>query len=282
VTLGQHGLALGLVLLDVLVRGERLRQLVPVPLLRAMAINTSGDALAAITPARVGGEPLRFVALQRSGASAATLLAAFATELLADTVWMVLGLLVLALAFARQAAVLWQRIAHMVTAPGIIWFGAAAIAAIVVVRLAWQSGRLPAPVVTSLADGWRIIWTRPFPVVVRVLALTFVSLAARIAILPVLASSVPGVSIPDVIAGSFALQLAQALAPTPGGAGAVELGFMAGFAQAASAAQVTGLLVTWRVYTLALGAIAGGLLILRAGWLRRASTLFETPPTASC
>jgi len=269
ITLAQHGLALALVLVDVAARGERMTQLIRVPLVRAMAINTCGDAFAAITPARLGGDPLRFIALRRTGVSTPELLAAFATELVADAVWMVVGVVVVAFAFADRGLALWHRIEQIATVQWIVWPVAAAIAGVAVLRLASRGGRMPAPLVRSLARAWQIARACPRLVIARVLALTFVSLAARIAILPALAGGIPGLRMDEVIAGSFALQVAQSVTPTPGGAGPVELGFLAGFAASVTGPETAGLLITWRLYTLALGVAAGGLLLLLTRWPRR-------------
>ena len=65
ITLAQHLGALALVVADVVVRALRIQQLLAVALGRAIVVNTCGDALAAVTPARLGGEPIRFVGFQR-------------------------------------------------------------------------------------------------------------------------------------------------------------------------------------------------------------------------
>jgi hypothetical protein len=62
-----HLAVLALVLLDAVVRGVRLRFMLPVTLGRCLVVNTCGDAIASLTPARLGGEPVRFVGFLRSG-----------------------------------------------------------------------------------------------------------------------------------------------------------------------------------------------------------------------
>jgi uncharacterized membrane protein YbhN (UPF0104 family) len=60
--------------------------------------------------------------------------------------------------------------------------------------------------------------------------------------------------------------------PTPGGLGGVELGLAAGLAGRLAWADLARLLLVWRFYTVALGAVAGGLLLLfRRSWLKTAS-----------
>src|SRR5207249_3902232 len=82
----------------------------------------------------------------------------------------------------------------------------------------------------------------------------------------VLGAGQPGVSMSAVIVGSFTLLFGQLALPTPAGAGAVELGFVGGFAETMSPGALAGLLVAWRVYTLILpGALGGVLLAIAAG-----------------
>jgi len=76
------------------------------------------------------------------------------------------------------------------------------------------------------------------------------------------------------VVGSFTLLFGQLALPMPAGAGAVELGFVGGFAGTMSTAALATLLVAWRAYTLILPAALGALLFagaaLRGG--RRAVT----------
>src|SRR4029077_6657297 len=100
--------------------------------------------------------------------------------------------------------------------------------------------------------------------------LSLLSLGARLAILPILTRT--AVSPPPfgaVTLSSFSLLYGQVLLPTPSGAGAVELGFLAGGAGIAGAAA-TRLLLAWRFYT-ALLPIAAVLppAILRIGRQRK-------------
>jgi uncharacterized membrane protein YbhN (UPF0104 family) len=87
--------------------------------------------------------------------------------------------------------------------------------------------------------------------------ITLVNIAARVAILPLLAQALDQPPpLAATVVGSFALLYAQAVIPTPAGAGAVELGFLGGAAGNLGAAE-TQLLVVWRLYTTVLGTVAG-------------------------
>jgi uncharacterized membrane protein YbhN (UPF0104 family) len=86
--------------------------------------------------------------------------------------------------------------------------------------------------------------------------ITLVNIAARVAILPLLAQALDQPPpLAATVVGSFALLYAQAVIPTPAGAGAVELGFLGGAAGNLGAAE-TQLLVVWRLYTTVLGTVA--------------------------
>ena len=78
-------------------------------------------------------------------------------------------------------------------------------------------------------------------------------------------------SVPTLVVGSFVLIYGQMILPTPAGAGAVELGFLAG-----AAGDLGGgshwLLLMWRLYSSGLGTAAGVAWAVHAfGWpaLRR-------------
>jgi uncharacterized membrane protein YbhN (UPF0104 family) len=104
--------------------------------------------------------------------------------------------------------------------------------------------------------------------------LSFVNVAARVAILPVLALTLPHPpAIGPLALGSFALLYSQLVLPTPSGAGAVELGFLGG--AAGNLGSGSGwLLLAWRWYSNGVGVVLGVVLAAqRYGWpaLRRAA-----------
>jgi uncharacterized membrane protein YbhN (UPF0104 family) len=95
---------------------------------------------------------------------------------------------------------------------------------------------------------------------VATVPLTLVNIAARVAILPLLAQTLDQPqTLAATVVGSFALVYAQAMIPTPAGAGAVELGFLGGAAGNLGAGEAE-LLVSWRMYTTVLGTISGAVL----------------------
>ncbi|MGH7633774.1 MAG: hypothetical protein ACRENC_08575, partial [Gemmatimonadaceae bacterium] len=93
--------------------------------------------------------------------------------------------------------------------------------------------------------------------------LTFLGLAARVAILPVLALTLPfPPPVGPLTFGSFALLYAQVLVPTPSGAGVIDLGFVGG-AVGDLGEHHRRLLLIWRVYTTASVVAVGVVVALR-------------------
>lgn len=283
--------ALGLFGADVVVRAVRIRLLAPgapgaagtstLTLWQAIAINAYGDAASAVTPARMGGDPARFLGFRRAGVETPRTLAALAVEALVDWLLLALAAVALGLALADTAAAGAHRLLVLATGR------AARVLVLVVVALAlvsaalarWYRRRHPLPLpgdaAHSLAATWRHARGLGGRTVMLAATLTTLSMAARTAILPVLTAGLPGVDPRAVILGSFALLYSQLALPTPAGAGAVELGFVGGFAEGMSPPALAALLLSWRLYTLILGAALGGALAvmtaLRAWHMRRRS-----------
>lgn len=279
-TLAQHAIAVTLVVLDVVLRGARLRELLPVPLLRAVIANTCGDALAAVTPARLGGEPVRFLAIQRAGPSAPAILAAFATEMCIDAILIVAIGAILSAVFADVGRAWLGRLVSLAAAPSVRIVTLAVLAALVAgaVVAARLRRRWPRAVVHGVRDAWGLFTARSPRALAGVTLLTLLSMAARTAILPVLAARVPGAHPASVMAGSFVLIFIQSVLPVPAGLGPVDLGFAAWFAGTMRGRDVAQLLVAWRFYTIVLGAGAGALLLVRVGPRLRSGPALETAP----
>jgi uncharacterized membrane protein YbhN (UPF0104 family) len=274
--------ALGLFGADVLVRAVRIRLLVPgtptLTLWQAITLNAYGDAASAVTPARLGGDPARFLGFRRAGVETPRALAGLAVEALIDWALLALAAVALGLAFADTAAAGVQRLLELATGRTARIL-VAAVAALVLASgglARWYRRRHPLPpagdAAASLWAAWRHARGLGWRTVLVAATLTTLSMIARTAILPVLAAGLPGLDPRAVILGSFALLYGQLALPTPAGAGAVELGFVGGFTETLSPRALAALLIAWRLYTLILGAALGGVLIAyaaRVSWLRR-------------
>jgi uncharacterized membrane protein YbhN (UPF0104 family) len=266
--LEQHGLALALTLLDLLVRALRLRSLVPITLGRSIIVNAYGDGAALITPARVGGDPARYLGLIRSGIEPPRVLSALGVEAVVDWVFVGLVAVALGLVFGGTSAEFIGRLVALLRSPRAKWLltllAVAAGAGFVGLPLLWK--RLPHVVTKALKDSVRHARELPPDTLAMLSLLTVISIGARTAILPVLAWRLPHVTTGGVLLGSFALIYGQQIIPVPAGAGGVELGFLAGFSGSVSETDLTTLLLAWRFYTVFLGAALGALFLLtRAG-----------------
>jgi uncharacterized membrane protein YbhN (UPF0104 family) len=214
------------------------------------------DAAAAVTPMRLGGEPARWLGLRTSGVAAGAGVAVLAVE-------MVSYLTIVAISGAAAAWLLgagwWAEVGPRLgaRAGGMLPWLAAVVAASVAVWL-WvrrrRAGRpaaaAPAPTAAAVrgALGWPLLAAVP---------LTFVSIAARLAVLPLLAQTLPDPPPPGVLLlGSFALIYGQLFFPTPGGTGAVEL-----LASAGTAGELGGsagpVFLAWRGVTTLLPVVLG-------------------------
>ena len=193
-------------------------------------------------------------------------------ETLIDWVLLAAATVILGLAFADTAAAGARHLVALATGPTarllVALVLALALASAVAAR--WYRRRLPAGTLGSLAAAWQRARRLGWPCVTLAATLTALSMALRVAILPVLVAGQPGLTTGAVVLGSFTLLFGQLALPTPAGAGAVELGFVGGFAGTLSAGALATLLVAWRVYTLILpAALGGGALLFAATVLGR-------------
>jgi uncharacterized membrane protein YbhN (UPF0104 family) len=233
---------------------------------QAITLNAYGDAASAVTPARLGGDPARFLGFRRAGVETPRALAGLAVEALIDWLLLALAAVLLGLAFADTAAAGVGRLMTLATGrTARILIGAVVALALVSAALArWYRRRHPLPLpggaAAWLAASWRHARGLGGRTVLLAAMLTTVSMVARTAILPVLAAGLPGLDPRAALLGSFALLYGQLALPTPAGAGAVELGFVGGFAESMSPRALAALLLAWRLYTLILGAALGGVL----------------------
>jgi uncharacterized membrane protein YbhN (UPF0104 family) len=262
--------ALLLAAADVAVRAVRLRVLLgpalPARIGTAVVVNALGDAASALTPARLGGEPARFLALRNRGTSPAAAVVVLATERLADMgLAALVGLAAITLLGTRgfgDVTVYVERLASRHALPwvagvAVLLAGFVAVAA----RVRGRFSRVGASLRDALAHARHVASGR----LLGAVGLTGASMAARIAVLPLLLwGTGAGFDLPAACVGSFALIYAQLLLPTPAGVGGVELGFVLGVAPLLPPAEVAALLVLWRVITVGVPVGLGAVLLARA------------------
>lgn len=256
-----------LVAVDLVARTWRLQWILrglqfEVPFSEVFTINVVGDAASAVTPLRVGGDPARLAALTQARVP----LAASVVAILIETVVMWPVLIAVAGWLALIYAPAWWRGAapHVTSTAAMAWPWVLAICA--ATALGWWVTRRFAPHTSDvMRRGTRralAYWRRtPAWPMAAAIPLTLVSVAAKVAILPVLASTLrtPPALGPLTFA-SFLLVYGQLVLPTPSGAGVVEFGFLGGMVGDLGV-RYRALLVIWRMYTtftlVALGVLLG-------------------------
>ena len=256
------GICLVLVALDLLARAIRIRLVVRglghrLGLGDAFALNSYGDAACALTPMRLGGEPARLAGLLGSGVPAAAAFVAITLEALAA--WPVV--------IVAAGWLVWRFAPEWWSTAG-PRFGTSALDAwpwvLLVLGLSvFASRQVRRPIRRVIAYWLRM----SVGVLLATMPFSFVNLATRVAILPVLALALPQPPpLGPVAVGSFALLYSQLVLPTPAGAGPVELGFLSG-AAGNLGGQEGLLLLAWRVYSSGIGVALGLVLAVRAfGW----------------
>jgi uncharacterized membrane protein YbhN (UPF0104 family) len=269
-----HLVCLGLVAADLLARAWRIQWIVRglghrISLWDSFVLNAFGDAACALTPLRIGGEPARLAGMLRSRVPAPAAFVAISLEVLAA--WPVIIVAAGWLAW-RYAPEWWDEAGPRLSAAAeSAWPWVLAV--VVLSLLAWRSAKLKvtSPAARQLRRPVRramVYWRRMprWPLVASV-PMSFINLATRVAILPVLALTLPSPPpIGPLAVGSFALLYSQLILPTPSGAGAVELGFLGGAAGDLGADE-GWLLLAWRFYTNGVGVLLGVVLAARIyGW----------------
>lgn len=269
-----HLICVGLVAADLLARAWRIQWIVKglghrMSLWDSFVLNAFGDAACALTPLRIGGEPARLAGMLRSRVPAPAAFVAISLEVLAAWPVIILASGWLAWQYAPE----WWHEAgpRLTTAAAGAWPWVLVVA--ILSLLAWRSARrmVGSPAARQLRRPVRramVYWRRMprWPLVASV-PMTLVNLVARVAILPVLALTLPDPPPMGPLAlGSFALLYSQLVLPTPSGAGAVELGFLGGAAGDLGADE-GWLLLAWRLYTNGVGVLLGVALAARIyGW----------------
>jgi uncharacterized membrane protein YbhN (UPF0104 family) len=268
-----HLICVGLVAADLIARAWRIQWIIqglgyPLSLKDAFVLNAFGDAACALTPLRIGGEPARLAGMLRSRVPATAAFVGISLEVLAA--WPVIILAAAWLGW-EYAPAWWSSAGpRLEAAAEHAWPWVVGVFLISV--LSWRYARgVTSPVARHLrrpVKRARVYWRRMpwWPLVVS-LPLSLVNLGTRVAILPVLALTLPDPpAMGPMLLGSFALLYSQLLLPTPSGACAVELGFLGGAAGDLGEHQ-GWLLLAWRWYTNGVGVVLGVWLAAKIyGW----------------
>lgn len=260
-------ICVALVIVDLVTRTWRIQWILQgmefrVPFGEALTLNVVGDAASAASPLRVAGEPVRVAALTHAKVPISAGIVAILIEVLVMWPVIIAAAGWLALIYAPRW---WRAVGPDVSRTmrhGWPWL----IALLLFGVALWLASRRFFPAAAyGMRRGTRRAWAYArrmpaWPLVVSI-PLTLASLAARVAILPVLALTLPSPPpMGPLWFASFTLLYSQLILPTPSGAGAVEIGFLGG-----AAGNLGGhhgsILLLWRFYTtfvlVALGIVLG-------------------------
>lgn len=225
-------LALALVAADLAVRALRLLLFVrgtgnALSFRQAFVLNTFGDAAAVATPMRLGGQPARLAGLLLARMPLATALPLLVVEMLS---YSAVVMPVAATVMLLYAPGWWETTAPAMAAsarPVLPW----AVGVAAVSLLAWGWARRRGAVRQKQRMAWAAVrGALGWPLLASV-PLALVSIACRVAVLPVLAQTLPDPPSAAVLAmSSFLMTYGQLVLPTPGGLGAVEVAFSSGAA----------------------------------------------------
>jgi uncharacterized protein (TIRG00374 family) len=250
-----------------------------------VSVRTSlaGDFGGAITPARSGAEPARFLVLAEAGIAATDALVVLFAEILLEALSLALVVLVVGVVFHNAGKVLGALVGVVGLYAGFV-LGVAALAVVLArrdvtpqpprwaARLGIRSGRwrliqswlgkvrMAVEAVRNIRVGWAVA---------SFLA-SVVHVAMRLCVLPalVLPATTAAVPVAPLALWPLGFLYGAAVVPAPGGGGAVELAFRAALGHVIPAHVFPAALLWWRFYTfyiyIALGAIIAGGVALRA------------------
>jgi uncharacterized membrane protein YbhN (UPF0104 family) len=254
---------------------------IPLRWLTALRVCLGGDFGASITPVRAGAEPARFLVLAEAGISTAPAFQILFFELVLEFVSLIAACALLGV-FVPGGLVA-GGLAGIIGGYAVSVIGIGGFAFV----LAGRRTLGPPPewmrALGIHAGRWRAIRralrhihlgisglrrARIGPALVA-FAVSMVHVALRLTVLPVLilGSGIQAPLTPFVV-WPFLLLYGGALAPAPGGGGAVELGFSLGLRKVLDPGELASALVWWRFYSfyiyLIVGALVAGATVLRA------------------
>lgn len=272
-----HALALLAFLLETSARATKVQWgakalRIPLRWFTALRVSLGGDFGASITPARVGAEPARYLVLAEAGVPAAPALLILFFELALELVSLVLvcGFL----AFFTQGGALAGGMIGIIGGYAIFVIGIAGGAFVLAGRRTigpppswlralgihagrWRAIRRALRHIRTGMDGLR---RAKLGAMVVAFALSMAHVTLRLAVLPALIyGSGISASLTPLIVWPLLLLYGGAVAPAPGGGGAVEIGFSLAMRRILDPAELAGALIWWRFYSFYLYLIAGAL-----------------------
>jgi len=282
-----HLLAAAAVAIEVLARSLKIRWSaraagIRISLGTAARTCLGGDFGAAITPARSGAEPARFLILRETGLPASSVLVILYAELFLEVFSLAAVVLVVAMVF-RHAGVVIATLVSMVGGYALVILGIGGLAIFLSRRNA--SGPPPRWALRLRLHGgrWRTIQRALMklrttiesvervdmrPAIYAFFA-SVVHVAIRLTVLPALVlTSISTAPLAPLALWPLGFLYGAAVVPAPGGGGAVEMAFRAALGGAIPTSLFAASLIWWRFYTfyiyILLGALAAGSTVMRA------------------
>jgi uncharacterized protein (TIRG00374 family) len=293
--------ALGSVFMEIAVRSVKIHWSaaalrIPLRFGTALRVCLGGDFGASISPSRSGAEPARFLVLAEAGVRASDSLLILFTELFLEMLSLAALCALLAFSFHGSGPVV-PLMTSIVGGYAVIVLAAGAFMYI----LAHRNANGPPPRwarrVHLHAGRWRTIQRSLRSLRMSIAALrharlvpmgsaflaSMLHVSLRLAVLPAIALAMdPSLPIAKLVLWPLVFLYGGAVAPAPGGGGAVEYAYKLAFTDVMSPAVLGGSLVWWRFYTfylyVCLGALAAGGTVLRA--MRNDRGGDRVPPTA--
>jgi uncharacterized protein (TIRG00374 family) len=284
-----HGVLLCIALSELLARGAKvwlsaIAMRIPMSYRLALRASAGGDFGAAITPNKSGAEPARYLIMTEDGMRPAQILLVIYAELFLEMISLALVAIALYLIFRNAGSTL-IGVIGAVGLYALFVLGTGAIAWVLSAKYG-TTGPPPkwARRLKLRGARWRkvqhglatlrtaISGIRHMRLGVTALALlaSILHIGLRIAILPAIVYSLGETHVPlaPLVLWPVALMWGSAVAPLPGGGGAIEVAFKAALGHAIPARIFGATLVWWRFYTfylfILLGALAAGGTVLRA------------------
>jgi len=281
-----HAIAFAAVLAEVVTRTIKLQWSagalrIPLRFWTSMRVCLGGDFAASVTPARSGAEPARFLVLAEAGVSAANNVLLLFTELFLEMSSLAVLCVILAVAFHGSGRVI-QLMTVMVGGYAAVVLSVGAIGLFLAKRNAHGPPPAWAAAIGLHAGRWRTIQKSlrslragidalkhaRFGMLFAAALSSMVHVSLRLAVLPIIALAMdPHLPLAQLVLWPLVFLYGGAVAPAPGGGGAVEASFSWAFSGVMTPSQVGGALVWWRFYTfylyIVLGALAAGGSVLK-------------------
>ena len=282
-----HLLAISAVAVEVAARAQKLvwsaKALgLRLPFVSGVRTSLGGDFGAAITPARSGAEPARYLILAEAKLTPASVLLILFAELLLEALSLAVVVVIVAIVFHDAGPVL----AALVGVVGGYSVFVLAIGALGLLLSRRSASGPPPPWALRLrlhAGRWRVVqrWLRQVrrtvdqvkdvdlaPAGLSLLA-SIAHVAVRLTVLPALVlPTVPGVALAPLALWSFSFVYGAVVIPVPGGGGAVEVAFRATLGDVIPPSIFGAAMLWWRFYTfyiyILLGALVAGGTVMRA------------------